>query len=56
MSFNDGGLISIKDPSVEISGITFGDRVHTIVETLTIVDHINKLEVLVTYNTPENVP
>lgn len=52
MSFTDGGLISIKDPSVEISGLTYGDRVHTIIDTLTIVDHINKLEVIVTYNTP----
>lgn len=29
ISFNDGGLITIKDPNCEISGLTYGDRVHS---------------------------
>lgn len=52
MNFSDGGLISIKHPFVEITGITVGDRVHTMVGQLQIIDHINKLEAIVTYNTP----
>ena len=28
LNFKDGGLISIKDPSIEITGLTIGDRVH----------------------------
>jgi len=28
MNFNDGGLISIKDPPAEIHGIMYGDRTH----------------------------
>jgi hypothetical protein len=50
ISFNDGGLISIKDPSIEISGLTYGDRVHNMQGNLIIIDHINKLEAVVTYN------
>lgn len=30
ISFKDGGLISIKDPTIEISGLTIGDRTHNI--------------------------
>jgi hypothetical protein len=50
MNFSDGGLISIKDPGAEISGITYGEKVHQFVGALTIIDHINKLEVICTYN------
>jgi len=50
ISFNDGGLISIKDPSMEISGLTYGDRVHNVQGSLILTDHINKLEAVVTYN------
>lgn len=28
LSFNDGGLFSFKDPHVEITGLTYGDRTH----------------------------
>ena len=28
LSFNDGGLLSFKDPHVEITGLTYGDRTH----------------------------
>ena len=49
MSFKDGGLISIKDPNIEITVLT-ADRTHNMVGTLTITDHINKLEAIVTYN------
>lgn len=31
MSFKDGGLVTIKDPSIEISGLTFGERTHSII-------------------------
>ena len=54
MSFKDGGLLTIKDPGAEISGITFGDRIHNIVGEMTIVDHINKLELIVTHNPPQH--
>ena len=50
MNFKDGGLISVNDPNAEIQGLTYGERVHQLVGNLTIVDHINKLEVIVTYN------
>jgi hypothetical protein len=50
ISFKDGGLISIKDPTIEISGFTYGDRVHNMLGELVITDHINKLEAVVTYN------
>jgi hypothetical protein len=53
MSFKDGGLISIKDPQMEVSGLTYGDRVHNIQGQLRITDHINKLEAVVTYNPPK---
>jgi hypothetical protein len=43
-------LITIKDPSAEISGLTMGDRVHNVVGVLTVTDHINKLEATATYN------
>jgi hypothetical protein len=52
MNFSDGGLISIKDPHVEITGITYGERVHSLIGQLQITDHINKLEAIVTCNTP----
>lgn len=50
ISFSDGGLFTIKDPNCEISGLTYGDRVHNITGDLVITDHINKLEAIVTYN------
>jgi hypothetical protein len=55
ISFKDGGLISIKDPIMEISGLTLGDRVHNLIGQMVITDHINKLEAVITYNPkPEN--
>lgn len=50
ISFKDGGLISIKDPSIEISGLALGDRTHNILGETVITDHINKFEAVVTYN------
>jgi hypothetical protein len=50
ISFKDGGLISIKDPTIEISGLAFGDRLHNITGEMLITDHINKIEAVVTYN------
>lgn len=50
MNFRDGGLISVKDPSMEVQGLTYGDKIHQVVGNLSIIDHINKLEVIVTYN------
>ena len=50
MSFQDGGLISIKDPNLEINGLAFGERTHSLSGNLIVTDHINKLEAEVTYN------
>lgn len=52
-SFNDGGLLSVKDPVMQISNLISGDRALNFTGTMTIVDHINKLEVVVTYNPPQ---
>ena len=50
ISFKDGGLISIKDPSMELTGLALGDRVHHLIGEMIITDHINKFEAVVTYN------
>ena len=50
LTFKDGGLISIKDPTMEITGLTVGERLHNMHGQLVITDHINKLEAIVTYN------
>ena len=50
MSFKDGGLLTIKDPGAEISGIFHGDRIHNYVGEMIVIDHINKLEAVVTHN------
>jgi hypothetical protein len=50
MSFKDGGLISIKDPNIEISNLMGTDRIHNMIGQLVVTDHINKLEAVVTYN------
>lgn len=52
-SFNDGGLLSIKDPSMQITGLVTGERQLNFVGNITIIDHINKLELVVTYNPPK---
>jgi hypothetical protein len=49
-SFNDGGLLSIKDPVMEISNFLSSERTLNFIGQMQIVDHINKLEVVVTYN------
>ena len=49
-SFNDGGLLSIKDPLMEITNITNSNRTLNFTGQMQIIDHINKLEVIVTYN------
>ncbi len=50
MSFKDGGLISIKDPTIEISNLTGSERIHNMMGQMVITDHINKLEAVITYN------
>ena len=50
LSFKDGGLISIKDPNIELSGLTYGDRIHNMVGVAKITDHINRIEAEVVYN------
>lgn len=52
-SFNDGGLLSIKDPTMLISNLVTGDRALNFVGQMVITDHINKLEVIATYNPPK---
>ena len=51
-SFNDGGLLSIKDPVMQITNLISGDRALNFTGQMLITDHINKLEVIVTYNPP----
>lgn len=48
ISFKDGGLISIKDPCIEIGVLT--NKNNVIVGKLEVIDHINKLVGTVTYN------
>jgi hypothetical protein len=52
-SFNDGGLLSLKDPTMAITGFVTGDRALNFTGQVTITDHINKLELIVTYNPPQ---
>ena len=52
-SFSDGGLLSLKDPTMEISNMISGERFLNFVGQLTITDHINKLEVIGTYGAPK---
>jgi len=49
-SFNDGGLLSIKDPTMQLNGLITGERCLNFIGQMFILDHINKLEVIVTYN------
>lgn len=49
-NFADGGLISVKDPTIELSGLTYGDRVHNYVGVSKITDHINRIEAEIIYN------
>lgn len=48
MSFKDGGLISLKDPSIEIGILS--NKNHVMTGKLELIDHINKLTATVTYN------
>ena len=48
-SFNDGGLLSIKDPTLQITNLISGDRALNFIGQMSITDHINKLEVIVNY-------
>lgn len=52
-SFNDGGLLSVKDPIMIISGLVTGERTLNFTGQMFIIDHINKLECVVTYNPPK---
>ena len=54
INFKDGGFISITDPSIEISGLTYGDRIHNYIGNAKYTDHLNKLEAEVTYNPKES--
>ena len=51
-SFQDGGLLSLKDPIMQITNLVSGDRALNFTGTMTITDYINKLELIVTYNPP----
>jgi hypothetical protein len=48
-SFNDGGLLSIKDPTMQVNNLISGDRSLNFIGQMIITDHINKLEVIVNY-------
>ncbi len=48
--FEDGGLLSYKDPNVELSGFVQGEKVNNWVDSLIIKDHINRMTSEVVYN------
>jgi hypothetical protein len=48
-SFSDGGLLSIKDPTIQVNNLVSGDRSCTFIGQMSITDYINKLEVVVNY-------
>ncbi len=50
LSFSDGGLISIQDPNLLLTGLAFGETIHNMTGNLIVTDHIHKLEATVTYN------
>jgi len=43
----------LKDPTMEISNIITSERTLNFMGSMQIIDHINKLEVIVTYNPPQ---
>ncbi len=53
ITFNDGGLISIRDPQLELTGLTYGERVHNYIGSAVIRDHINMIEAEIAYNPPQ---
>lgn len=53
ISFSDGGLLSIKDPIMMINGMISGEKSLNFTGNMTIIDHINKIELIVTYNPPK---
>jgi len=48
--FHDGGLISVKEPVADVYGVLSGEKIYNYIGTLTIKDHINKIEVEIVYN------
>lgn len=44
LTFADGGLLSVKDPLMELTGLTYGDRVHNYAGSAIFRDHINMIE------------
>lgn len=52
-NFKDGGLLSVKDGTIEITGLGSGPKVHNFYGVSVIKDHINMLEAEITYN-PKN--
>jgi hypothetical protein len=49
-NFKDGGLLSVKDPNIEITGLASGPKLHNIHGVAVIKDHINMLEAEITFN------
>ncbi|CDW73094.1 UNKNOWN [Stylonychia lemnae] len=50
IKFHDGGQITIKDPIAEISGLTYGDRIHNYIGRGYYIDTVNNIEAEVVYN------
>lgn len=50
LTFKDGGLLSIKDPMMEVTGMAYGERVHSYIGQAIIRDHINMIEAEIIYN------
>jgi len=42
--------LSIKDPIIEVSGLTYGDRIHNYAGSLIVTDYINRIEAEAVFN------
>eukprot|EP00347_Sterkiella_histriomuscorum_P017855 403347716 len=54
IEFHDGGRISITDPTIQISGLTYGDRIHNYIGNAIYRDEVNKIEAEIIYNPTES--
>lgn len=43
----------MKDPELEISGMTIGERVHNFIGNAIIKDHVNMIDAEIVYNPPQ---
>ena len=50
ISFKDGSIYTVKDPYIEISGLTYGEFMFNFTEHFVVKDMINKMESKIVYN------